>query len=136
MGNTISTNSFSAQAETEEDLIKILLEMGGYKHAGELATYIGVSATVLDNYPNITLTYLGDIIDANLTHLGYVMKDTKQEGMLGEYRDQVEIHKELNAQDSRPQPIIINDGIITEAGTLKISYIANAERIMRASNSI
>ena len=125
MSNIIK-NSFTANADTDANMLNLLINVAGFKDRSEFATYMGVETADLSETPTWATKYLSDIIDANLTHLGYVMKDTKQEGMLGEYKEVVFTFENKGVDNPTPQPIVINqDKIITEQGTLKISLLVN-----------
>jgi hypothetical protein len=128
--------SFTANSETEETLINILLSIAGFTRASFIA-YMDTTAEIMATNPTWAKKYLEDVIDANLTHLGYVMKDTKTSGIMGEYKEQFGIFETLQQEvDGIQNPIMINeDVIVREDGTLKVSYIANAERVLRAFNN-
>lgn len=118
--------SFSANTDTDEEMLDLLIEVSGHITREQFASYMGVESSILDSNPSWAYKYLSDTIDADLLHLGYVMKDTKYEGMLGEYREAEELLKKASVDSLVQQPFEINEGyIITEAGTLKISLLNN-----------
>jgi len=130
---TIDKKSFSANAQTNEKILKLLLEASGFTSIDTFATYMGIEPSELATSPIWAINYLSDILDANLTHLGYVMKDTKTDGMLGEYKDAL---LQLEEQNTELEPsttyiTIKDEAIVTEQGTLKISTIVNISNIIK-----
>ena len=128
----ISRNAFSMQAETEEELINNLLIVAGYTHDTYMAQ-MNITADILASNHTWVQNHLADLINANLTHLGYVMKDTKTQGMLGEYREAtIAVEKKATESDSLSPTITINDEIIAEDGTINISYLSNATNLLKS----
>jgi hypothetical protein len=122
----IEKTSFIANTNTDAEMLDLLIKVSGHKSREQFASYMGVEASNLDDNPSWAYKYLEDTIDADLRHLGYVMKDTKQEGMLGEYKDAKEILREASVDNLMQQPFEIKEkDIITEAGTIKISLLTN-----------
>lgn len=122
--------SFTLNAADEQELLQRLLYLNNHT-LESFAAYMGVEAPVLDESPTWAINYLSDLYDANLDRLGYIMKDTKHEGMLGEYKSQEKIFKEINLTEPMgDQPITINESIIA-TGTYKISLLSNAEKLLR-----
>ena len=129
---TIERKAFTANADNEVNLLNLLIDIAGFKDRSSFASYMGVDTAILAENPLWAKNYLSDIINADLTHLGYVMKDTKQSGMLGEYREAVKSLTEVSVVgDTIQTPIVINESIVTEEGTLKISILTNATRSIK-----
>jgi len=130
---TIYKKSFSANTSTNEEMLNLLLEASDFIDINSFTSYMGVEPTELATAPTWAINYLSDILDANLTHLGYVMKDTKTDGMLGEYKEAL---LQLEEQNTELEPAttyitIKHEDIVTEQGTLKISTIANITNIIK-----
>jgi len=130
---TINNKSFSASTSTDIEMLNLLLEASDFISSETFASYMGVEASELATAPIWAINYLSDILDANLTHLGYVMKDTKTDGMLGEYKDAL---LQLEKQNTELEPAttyitIKDEDIVTEQGTLKISTIVNILNIIK-----
>ena len=130
---TIDKKSFSASTSTNDEILNLLLEASDFISIDAFASYMGVEPSELATAPIWAINYLSDILDANLTHLGYVMKDTKTDGMLGEYKDAL---LQLEEQNTELEPsttyiTIKDEAIVTEQGTLKISTIVNISNIIK-----
>ena len=141
MAYKVNTNSFNITAQTDKEALSILLKLLG-QNIGLFSSYMGVTeqeVIITDDNGNETvakwaINYLKDILDAELTHLGYVTKDLKAQGIFGGYNDiEFSITQARDAGTiTESQPLVINTkAIITEAGTIKIKYIANAETILQ-----
>ena len=128
----IKKSSFKVLTDTDADAFDILLKLTGHTKAS-FSTYMDINVTELAEPPKWALNYLQDIIEANLIHLGYIMKDTKVAGLMGTYNILVDaINTEINAGTlTGNQPITINKSIITEDGPIKASFIVNAENILK-----
>lgn len=123
--------SFIANAENEEELINVLLAVAGFTRES-FTLYMDTTAEIMAQNPLWVKKYLEDTINANLVHIGYVIKDTRQEGMLGEYREAVkELSEKSLIGEAIQNPFIINDEIINETGTIRISIPANATRLIQ-----
>ena len=141
MAYKISTKSFTITAQTDKEALTTLLKLLGQDIAS-FSSYMGVTEQeiiITDDDGNETVTiwainYLKDLLNAELVHLGYTTKDLKAQGIFGGYND-IEFSIK-QARDTgaitESQPLVINtDTIITEAGTIKIKYLANAEAILQ-----
>lgn len=127
----ISRDAFSMQAETEEELTNNLLTVVGYTHDTYMAQ-INITADILASNHTWVQNHLADLINANLTHLGYVMKDTKTQGMMGEYNDAMaKVEQKAMESESLTPAITITDEIIAEDGTINISYLSNATNLLK-----
>ena len=128
----ISRDAFSMQTETEEELTNNLLTVAGYT----LDTYMAqmnITADILASNHTWVQNHLADLINANLTHLGYVMKDTKTQGMMGEYNDAMaKVEQKAMESESLTPAITITDEIIAEDGTINISYLSNATNLLKS----
>ena len=141
MSYKISTKSFVVTAQNEKEALYTMLKLFG-RNIDDFSTYMGVNKTEIiktdadgnETVAKWALNYLKDLIDAELLHLGYVTKDLKAQGIFGGYDDlEFSIKKARDASMiTGDQPLIINTkDIITEAGTIKIRYLANAENILQ-----
>ncbi len=128
----IKKESFNIVTDTEKEAFNILLKIAGYTKKS-FSEYMGIEVLEIDKPPKWAINYLVDVIDANLVHLGYVMKDTKITGLLGIYDGLVEdITKSLNKSElTKNQPITINKDIIREDGAIKAYFIVNIEYILK-----
>jgi len=124
--------SFVANAPSEEELINVMLVVAGFTRES-FTLYMNTTAEIMAQNPLWVKKYLEDIIDANLVHIGYVIKDTRQEGIMGEYREAIKELKKKSLNSGTIQtPIIIDeDVIISEAGTIKVSILTNAMQIVK-----
>jgi len=119
MITTISTSSFTITGADEYECMVMMIECLCMT-IEEFAEYMGVSPKELNKAPKWALNYLKDIIDVNLIRLGYVMEDSKQRGIMGEYDESSS--KLLNNGDTRK--IVINkEYILNKENTLKVSLI-------------
>ena len=141
MAYKISTKSFTITAQTDKEALDILLKLLGHDIAS-FSSYMGATeqeVIITDNDGNETvaiwaINYLKDLLNAELVHLGYTTKDLKAQGIFGGYNDAEFSIKQTRAAGSitESQPLVINtSSIITEAGTIKIKYLANAEAILQ-----
>ena len=141
MAYKISTKSFTITAQTDKEALTILLKLLGQDIAS-FSSYMGVTeqeVIIPDDDGNETvaiwaINYLKDLLNAELVHLGYTAKDLKAQGIFGGYNDiEFSIKQARDAGAiTESQPLVINtDAIITEAGTIKIKYLANAEAILQ-----
>jgi hypothetical protein len=141
MSYKINTESFTIAVETDQEALSILLKLLGL-NMGSFCSYIGVEEqeVLVKNEEEVevvakwAIVYLRDMLNAELVHLGYVTKDLKAQGIFGGYSNlEAEINKERASGGlSGTQPIVINTkDIITEAGAIKIRYIANAENLLQ-----
>ena len=141
MAYKISTKSFTITAQTDKEALTILLKLLGQDIAS-FSSYMGVTeqeVIIPDDDGNETvaiwaINYLKDLLNAELVHLGYTTKDLKAQGIFGGYNDiEFSIKQARDAGAiTESQPLVINtDAIITEAGTIKIKYLANAEAILQ-----
>ena len=128
----IKTDSFTLTTDTKKDAFALLLKLSGLK-IGDLSNYMEVSTEELQNAPQQAINYLKDIINAELIHLGYVIKDTKTAGLLYELkRLQKETQKAItNGTIQGNQPIELNDDIVSESGYIKAGYITRMEDILK-----
>lgn len=127
----INEKSFTVSCENKEEAFKILLELAGYTKAS-FCNYMGVQEQDLEVVPVWAENYLKDLINANLVHLGYIMKDNKVAGIKGGFDEIESTIKQLTGESliSGTQPLTIKDSIVTEIGTIQIKYFANAENIL------
>lgn len=128
----IKKDSFRVLTDTDAGAFDILLKLTGHTKAS-FGKYMDIDVTILDEPPKWAYNYLQDIIEVNLIHLGYIMKDTKVSGLMGVYNSLVDkINVEVNAGTlTGNQPITINSSIITEDGPIKASFLVNAENILK-----
>ena len=128
----IKTDSFTLTADTKKDAFNLLLKLSGLK-ISDLSKYIEVSIEELQNAPQWAINYLKDIINAELVHLGYVIKDTKTAGLLYELnRLQKEAQKAITKGTIQGnQPVELNDDIVSESGYIKAGYITRMEDILK-----
>lgn len=128
---TIQRYAFSMQADTTEQLRDNLIKVAGYTVEGYISQ-MSITADILDQNPIWVQNHLADIINANLVHLGYIMKDTRTAGMMGEYNSAYKDSQEasINNENALPQ-ITINPKIIAEDGTINISYLFNATKLLK-----
>ncbi len=140
MAYKISTKSFTITAQTDKEALDILLKLLGHDIAS-FSSYMGATeqeVIITDDDGNETvaiwaINYLKDLLNAELVHLGYTTKDLKAQGIFGGYSDiEFSIKQARDAGTiTESQPLVINtSSIITEAGTIKIKYLANAEQIL------
>jgi hypothetical protein len=130
---TISTSSFTVTGANEYECMVIMIECLCMA-VDDFAEYMGVNSEELDKAPKWALNYLKDIIDVNLVRLGYVMEDSKQKGIMGEYNESSS--KLINNGDTRK--IVINkEYILNKENTLKVSLITMIHLInIKKSNNI
>jgi len=128
----IKKTSFRVLTDTNAGAFDILLKLTGHTKTS-FSTYMDIDVTELEEPPKWAYNYLQDIIEANLIHLGYIMKDTKVAGLMGVYNTLVDaINIEAGAGNiTGNQPITIYKSIITEDGPIKASFIVNAENILK-----
>ena len=127
----VNTESFTLNAKDEADAIDMLLKLNGFTRA-KFAKKLNIDGAVLDEFPKLFINYLTDLANANLIHLGYVMKDTKTDGMIepiNQINKQIEKIKSDKAITAQI-PIILNKDIVSEQGAIKVAYIANIERLL------
>ena len=116
---TINTSSFAITGANEYECMVMMIECLCMS-IEEFSEYMGVEPKELDTAPKWALNYLKDIIDVNLIRLGYVMEDSKQRGIMGEYDESSS--KLINNGDTRK--IVINkEYILNKENTLKVSLI-------------
>ena len=129
--NEITRNSLSINAESQSELLEILLRLNNHTPASYCSD-MGITEEVLESNQPWAINALADLLDANLIHLGYVAKDAKHEGVFGEYDDAVKYFKELQSQiDDLQQPIIINkEYILSSVRTIKVSILSNAMQLI------
>lgn len=128
----IDEKSFTIVCETKEEAFIILLQLTGYTKES-FSSYMAVQVEDLEEVPQWALNYLVDLINAELIHLGYIMKDNKVAGIMGEYNEiEKSIENLLNEGNTEgSQPLKINKSIITEDGSIKIKFLVNAENILK-----
>ena len=118
---TITAPSFSINGESTVDCIDKMLFLIGHSRQS-ISKYMSVDENDIDKAPQWLINYLKDLIHVNLLRIGYVMSDSKQEGILGEYR---ESSREIQEQGD-PRPAIIDDNYILDKNqVLKVSIITN-----------
>jgi len=128
---TIKTESFTINANSNKELLNILLRLNSLTIA-KFAQKTEVDASTIEKAPSWAISYLADLANANLIHLGYVIKDTKTDGILQPINtiekevEKIKTDKAITAQN----PIILNKDIVTEQGAIKVAYIANIEQIL------
>jgi len=130
----IQKDGFNIVTDTEKDAFDLLLKVHGYTKAS-FSEYMGIEVAELDadTVPTWALNYLIDLLNINLVHLGYIMKDTKVTGLLGIYDELIEdITEAFNKSEiTGNQPITINKEIIREDGAIKAYFIVNTEYILK-----
>ncbi|HIP15122.1 MAG TPA: hypothetical protein EYG74_06510 [Sulfurimonas autotrophica] len=130
--NKVATDTFSINAESQDDLLQILLKLNNHT----VATYcldMGIDEDTLSGNQEWAIKSLSTLLNAELIHLGYVAKDARHEGVFGEYDEAVEALKEAQSNtDDLQQPIIINkEHILSSVRTIKISILVNAMRLIK-----
>jgi len=141
MAYKISTQSFTITAQTDKEALTTLLKFLG-RDIASFSSYMGVTeqeVIIMDDDGNETvaiwaINYLKDILEVELTHLGYVTKDLKAQGIFGGYNDtEFSIKQARDAGAiTESQPLVINtSSIITETGTINIKYLVNAQNILQ-----
>ncbi len=132
----VTTESFTINAKDQVEAFNILLKLNNLT-TSKFTLKMGVDASTLKKAPQWAITYLKDLADINLIHLGYVMKDTKTDGMLEITKrleqeiNKIKTDKSITAQN----PIILNKDIVSEQGAIKVAYIANIERLLESFKS-
>jgi len=123
---TFSNGAISFNYDTEEELVDSMLMVAGFTR-DSFALYMGIEPDYLAKNPLWVKRYLIDTISLNLEHLGYVMEDSRQKGMLSEYEAEVQrISEKALGADHIQQPIIINSNkILSKDGILRISILSN-----------
>ena len=140
MAYKISTKSFTITAQTDKEALDILLKLLGHDIAS-FSSYMGATeqeVIITDDDGNETvaiwaINYLKDIINAELIHLGYQVKDIKAQGLFVEYDEIVSsVNKALTSGAiTGSQTLSINkDAIITEAGAIKAKFLVHAQSIL------
>ncbi len=127
----IERDSFTLNATDNKDALKNLLLINNTTKP-KFAKKVGVDVSELNEAPDWAINYLADLANLNLIHLGYVMKDTKTDGMLepiNQINKQIEKIK-LDKAITALNPIILNKDIVSEQGAIKVAYIANIERLL------
>jgi len=129
--NEITRNSLSINAESQSELLDILLKLNNYTPASYCSD-MGTTEEMLVSNQVWAINALADLLNSNLIHLGYVAKDAKHEGVFGEYDDAVKDFKEIQSQlDDLQQPVIINkEYILSSVRTIKVSILINAMQLI------
>jgi hypothetical protein len=127
----IDTPSFQIVAETKQEAFNILLKVTGYD-VGSFSKYMGIDLQILEDAPQWAINYLKDIVNAELKHLGYFIKDTKTTGLKSAYDVADSIVNDLiNNGTITMQPFKIKSSIVSEdAGNVEIRYLINAQDIL------
>lgn len=127
----INEKSFTISCESKTEAFKILLELAGYTKES-FCNYMGVQEQDLEEVPVWAENYLKDLINADIVHLGYIMKDNKVAGIMGGYNELTKTIEQLTGKSelTGTQPLTIKDSIVTEDGAIKIKYFVNAENIL------
>ena len=116
---TIKTSSFTLTAKDNYECMELMLDCLCLT-LEEFAEYMGVSIEDLSDAPKWAINYLKDTIDIHLLRIGYIMEDSKQKGILGEYRES----SSRVLENGKQRTITINeDYILNKENTLKISII-------------
>ncbi len=130
----IDEKSFIIICEGKAEAFKILLELAGYTKK-DFCEYMEIKEDDIndDIVPQWAINYLKDLINADLIHLGYIIKDNKILGLMGDYNEVDTKIKTLTneSQITGTQPIVIKSSIVTEDGAFKIKYLTNAEKILK-----
>ncbi len=140
MAFKIITTGFNITTKTDKEALTILLKLLGHDIAS-FSSYMGVTEQEVilsddDGVETVALwaiNYLKDLINAELIHLGYVIKDIKAQGLFVDYDNIVfSVTQAITNQTvTGSQPLTINkDAIISEAGSIKAKYLVNAESIL------
>jgi len=128
---TIKTSSFTLNANDNIEALDTLLKLNNLTKES-FAKKTGAKISDIQKAPQWAISYLADLADANLIHLGYVIKDTKTDGILKPIKElegkisKIKTEKAITAQN----PIILNKDIVTEQGAIKVAYIANIEQLL------
>lgn len=129
----IQTDSFAVVADTNKEILDILLRLNGQDIA-TFSSYMNVTVSEVEKAPQWAINYLKDIINVELLHIGYVTKDLKALGLFVPYENiEAEVQEYINnTADAGSQPIVIQkDDIITEAGAIKAQYLVYAVDILK-----
>ncbi len=133
MSYEIKQESFTLKATDKNEAFGLLLALTGHT-VDSFSKYMDTTVEELETAPAWALKYLGDTFNLELLHLGYIMKDTKTPGLIGEYNNVLAELDKLEGKNllkTTMIPIRIKDSIITEGGSIKIAYIARAEDILK-----
>ena len=82
----IKTDSFMIVADTKEEAFIDLLKLSGYD-ISSFSKYMEVTVEELEKAPQWAINSLKDLISLNLEYIGYIMKDSRTEGLLKPYLD-------------------------------------------------
>jgi hypothetical protein len=128
----IETDSFVVVDSTRMGAFETLLKLGGYT-IDSYSQYMAVSIEELEKAPQWAINSLKELIHLNLVHLGYIMKDSRVEGLMKPYSDiESIINKKFDSQEIEGSlPIKIFDDIISKDGAIRTHYLTNAENILR-----
>ena len=127
----INTPTFQVIAKTKQEAFDILLKVTGYT-INSFSKYMGINHQVLKDVPQWAVNYLKDIINAELKHLGYFLKDTKTVGLKSAYDAAEKLVSDLISKGTiSTQPIKIKPTIISEsAGNIEIRFLINSQDIL------
>lgn len=128
----IETTSFIITAETKEKAFNILLKLSGHD-ISSFSEYMGVNVEELEKAPQWAINSLKDLVSLSLEYLGFIMKDSRTEGIYKPYSDIEEVVKEklTNQEITGSQPIQVSKDIISKDGAIKTHYLVNAEMILK-----
>ncbi|MBL0703205.1 MAG: hypothetical protein JJV95_04410 [Sulfurospirillum sp.] len=128
----IKTNSFMIVAETKEEAFTNLLKLSGYD-ISSFSEYMEVTVEELEKAPQWAINSLKDLISLTLEYTGYIMKDSRTEGLFKPYLDIENLVKEkLSTQEIvGTQPVQISSDIISKDGAIRTHHLINAEMILK-----
>jgi len=130
------TSSYILRTKDEKERLELLLRLNNFSKES-FCIYMGIEADILNDIPQWAVNYLKDMLDANLSHLGYVIKDTKTDGMLKPIKTLVNnFSQDITTNQDNYIPIEIKEDIVSEQGDIKVSYIANIEAILRERSKV
>lgn len=132
MAYKVQADSFEITSDTKEQALTLLLTLAGLD-IDSFSSYMGKTIEEVQEAPQWAENYLKDVIDLNFVHLGYIMKDTKTAGLMGDYNSMEKFVQEhiTNGTVTGSQPVKVNANIITEDGSIKASYLVHATDILK-----
>jgi len=124
--------TFRIITATKKEAFNILLEMLDHSESS-FASYMDIDIETLEEPPQWALNYLADVLNIELEHLGYQIKDLKATGLKVPYDNAQDKLQELIEKGivDIDLPIEIKSSIITEAGAIKSRLLINAENILK-----
>jgi len=128
MAHKIKMTCLEITTETKQQSFDILLRLSGFNLAS-FSSYMCKPIEEVQEAPQWAENYLKDIIDLDIQHLSYIIKDIKAQGLMMDYENAVLAVKEhiLNNTDVGSQPLIIK---LSEDANIKASYIVHATEVL------